>query len=224
MRRNSSYWDKVSNSIRQVVHERQIEYLLHFTRLEYLPTILEYGIRTTEEVREAGAEIPRPLNGREDTVSASISSYYPKFFWSRREDAGNEPFVILLLYPDLLWEEYCEFYRRSAARSSTVYEVGKRFGGFALERLFDDLSPSGDGIGTGFRAKHCLPACVPTFADAEVQFVRPIDPRYIQGAWVETDEHADLVHSVFLAAGRKDYRLEVQPFKPRIDQPPYQWG
>ena len=145
-------------------------------------------------------------------------------FEAKRYRAGDKPWAILILHPSLLWYYHCLFFRRGAATSVTQYESGKRYGGFAFEKLFDDCSPLMDPKKTGFRAEYSLPPSWPTFSDSEVQVMSPIHPGYIRGVWIETPAHGEFVQAAFVAAKREECKTVIQPFKPRICRAPYYWG
>lgn len=216
----------LAEHVTKVAQTRNIEDVLHFTRLERLPIILEYGLRTRGELISTGlypTDADR-LDERDDAVSVSISCYCPRMFEGKRYRAGRTPWAILVLQPRVLWDYHCLFFRRSAAKNDSKYENGKRFGGFALDKLFEDCSLEMDPTKTGFRAKHGLPQSWPTFSDSEVQVISPIHPGFIRGVWVETNEQGNFARAAFNAAGREDCQVRVHPFEPRINSKPYYWG
>lgn len=212
------YEQKIADHIAQVVAARRIEDVLHFTRLEYLPSILKHGLRARSELEGQGMAFKSPRRDGEDSaVSVSLSCYYPRMFMSKRADAPNTPFAILVLHASLLWEHPCLFYRYSVLSRDTAYENQQRHGGWALQKLFDDN-------GLGFRARHNLPHDFPTFAESEVQVLSPIHSSYIRGVWVETSENGDAVRQFLLSEGRSDCGIHVQPFSPRFGNGAYEWG
>lgn len=227
MARKKNYGEIIAEHIASIVEARQIEHILHFTRLENLPGILEDGLRTRSELVSAdfkayASDVDR-LDQEEDAVSVSISSYCPRMFEAKRYRAGDKPWAILILRPSILWSHHCLFYRNGAATNATKYENGKRYGGFALEKLFDDCLFRMDAK-TGFRAECGLPPSWPTFSDSEVQVMNPIHPSYIMGAWVETPQRGEIVRAAFNTVGRKDCEVVVHSFEPRICCGPYRWG
>lgn len=228
MARKKDYGEIIAEHIAEVVEVRQIEDVLHFTRLENLLGILEHGLRTRSELMNAGFKVYASdadrLDEEDDAVSVSISCYYPRMFEAKRYRAGDKPWAILILHPSLLWNYHCLFFRQGAATNATKCESGKRYGGFALEKLFGDCSLLMDPKETGFRAEYGLPPSWPTFADSEVQVMSPIHPGYIRGAWVETPEQGEFVRAAFNAAGREECEVVVEPFEPRICRKPYYWG
>lgn len=228
MGRKKTYSEKIADHISAVVEARNIENILHFTLLENLPGILQNGLLSRSVLENAGYDVLASdadrLDGEDGAISASISCFYPKMFEAKRYRSGNAAWVILAFDPSLLSNYHCLFYRNGASTNATKYEQGKRYGGFALERLFDDCSMLMDPRGTGFREAHGLPLGWPTFPDSEVQVMNPVHPDYLLGAWVEAREHGDQVRKAFDAFGHKHCEIVVQPFEPRICQKPYWWG
>lgn len=226
MAHKNTYEEKIAEHIAAVIQAQQIEDVLHFTRLENVPTILEHGLLTRSDLNNAGLKVYASdadrLDKEDNAVSVSISCYCPRMFEGKRYRAGNEAWAILILHPSLLWNYRCLFLRRGAGRNSTKYESGK--GGYALEKLFKDYSLLMEPGKTGFRAEYGLLPSWPTFSDSEVQVMSPIHPGYIMGAWVETPDHGDLVRAGFNAAGREECKVVARPFEPRICRMPYRWG
>lgn len=228
MARKKTYEEKIAEHIAAVVAERHIEEVLHFTKLENLPGILEHGLGSRTDLINAGLGYSPSdgdrLDGKDDAISVSVSCYSPRMFEAKRKRGGNTPWTILVLDPSVLCDHPCRFFRQGAPTSATKYKHGKRNGGYALEKLFEEASFSADPNEMGLRAKHDLPQSWPTFSDAEVQVMNPIDPGYICGVLVETSEHEDCVKEVFKSAGRDDCEVKVHPFEPRITSTPYRWG
>lgn len=227
MARKKTYDEKIADHIAAVVEARKIENVLHFTRLENLHGILEHGLRGRSFLEQVDYDVYASdadrLDGEDDAISVSISCYYPKMFGAKRDRSRNKPWVILVFHPSLLWNYPCLFYRNGVTTNATKYENGKRYGGYALEKLFEDCSIS-DLTGTGFREEHSLPSGWPTSSDSEVQVKSPIHPDYLLGAWVETPEHGEKVREAFDAYERSECEVVVQSFEPRISRKPYSWG
>lgn len=214
----SKYEQKVAEHIAAVVAKHQIEDVLHFTRLDCLLSILKVGLRTRSELTAEGMRFTSPRrDGEEGAVSVSISTYYPKMFDSKRRDARNSPFAILVLHPSVLWDHPSLFYRYSVLSSDTAWERGVRHGGWALQTLFDD-------DGAGLRKTHNLPCNFPTFSESEVQVMSPIHPSYIKGVWVETPAQREELRAVFDSQDRHECVVVDRPFVPRIDGKQYAWG
>jgi hypothetical protein len=140
MARKKTYGEIIAGHIGRIVEDRQIDDVLHFTRLENLSNILEQGLRTRSDLANADFDVyasdPCRLDGEDCAVSVSISCYFPRMFEAKRYRAGNKPWAILVLHPNLLWNYHCLFFRQGAATNATKYDSGKEYGGFALEKLF----------------------------------------------------------------------------------------
>ncbi len=228
MTRKKDYWETIARHIARVVDDRKIEDVLHFTRLENLANILEHGIQSRSELRNAdydayASDVDR-LDEEDNAVSVSITCFYPKMFNAKRFRAGDKHWIILVLDRSLLWECHCCFYCSGVATNATKYQRGKPHGGFALEKLFADHRPSTSPEGMTFREECGLPSDWPTYPDSEVQVMDAIHPDYIRGAWVETPAHAEFVRATFETAGRSECQVVVQPFTARISHGPYNWG
>lgn len=226
MARRKSYEEKVAEHIAAVVEDRQIEHVLHFTRLENLPFILQHGLRSRSELVDADFLVcPSARNRMDDedcAASVSISCYYPKMFAAKRQAAGEASWIFLFLDPSLLWALPCRFHAQGVATNAVGQEIGAKNGGWALQRLFAESS-IGSG-GEGLRAKVGLPTSFPTFASAEVQVMNAIHPDYIRGVWGETCEIRDEAEAILDAAGRGECETCIHPFQPRIVSMPYLWG
>lgn len=223
-----SYWEKIADHIAAVVNDQGVENVLHFTQIDNLSGILKHGLQCRSVLQDADYDVFASdgdrLDGQDGAISVSISCYYPKMFDAKRFRSGNASWVILIFEPSILWNYHCLFYRYGAATSATKYEHGKRYGGFALDRIFDDCSVGMDERGSGFREANGLPSGWPTFPEAEVQVMDPIHPDYLMGAWVETAEDHNQVRELLTSFGYEDCDVVVHPFEPRICRKPYYWG
>lgn len=226
MARKKDYWELIAQHIAAVVESRKIEDVLHFTRLENLPSILEHGLQSRLELRDADhhalASDATRLDKEDGAISVSISCFYPKMFSAKRYRAGHKPWVILVLHPSLLWNLQCRFYRNGAATNATKHQSGKMYGGFALQKLFEDCPSTSER--TTLRKEYDLQPSWPTYPDSEVQVMNPIHPHYIVGAWVETPANAEYVQVLFENAGRNECVVVVRPFTARISREPHCWG
>lgn len=168
--------------------ERGIEWLVHFTHIENLESILEYGIiprLQTEQLNESlGGGFIFPDSVRADGKNAScLSIMFPnyKMLWHKRQMYSDEDWVFLLLLPDILWECDCAFYPTNAASTGLNHRPVENFQtAAAFEAMFDDtviretrferekISRSAD-----------LKAYLPTDVQAEVLVFNNISTDYI---------------------------------------------
>ena len=210
------------------MENREIREVLHFTRIENLPGIFEHGLLSRSDLQHADYDV-YPSDGDRldqdnDVISVSISCYYPKMFEAKRFRSGNGVWAVLIFDSRILWECSCRFFANGVTTNATKYEHGKRYGGFALEKMFSDYSPRGDSNRPSFRAEHGLPPSWPTSPDAEVQVSSPVPISYLLGAWVEMFEHGILIQRLFEEYGFDSCEVVVHSFRPRIQCSRYCWG
>ncbi len=135
-------------SLKTVVQDRGIRFLVHITRLQNLPSILRHGILPRIRFDELTDEAPAVndsmrLDGRMNTVSLSISHPNDSLFirW-RVFDYPDATWLVLLLDPRLLWELPCRLFRSNAASTfSGLLNESRAAEGEDLERLFEELDP-----------------------------------------------------------------------------------
>ncbi len=232
MSRKMTYREKVAVHIADLVNQRAIEDVIHFTQLSNLPGILQYGLlsrfdlQRTDVSHDALTSDAVRLDDNEVAVSVSVSCFYPNMFDAKRHRSGGKPWVILGLNPSLLWELNCLFFAHSAASSNTKYErhVGARNSDDAFERLFQDHAISQDERIPSYRETRGLPISFPTYPDSEVQVLQPIHAGYLQGVWVESSDDEAKVLRMLEDFGRVDCEIFVAPFKPRHSYQQTRWG
>lgn len=109
----------IQESIQQVVAERQISVLLHFTRSINLPSIMQNGILPRDRFADANitAEINDELrlDGRLDGISLSIGFPNSRMLWKLRQENPGANWVIIGIVRSILWELPCEFCKHNAA-------------------------------------------------------------------------------------------------------------
>lgn len=132
----------MENEIEKFVKNRGILNLYHFTPLPNVVNILEHGLLTRKYMEEKGFPFKPSdsdrYDGRLDTVSCSIS--WPNYDMLRRKINQDDPYVIVRLAPDILWNFRCLFFPANAARSqySAKTNSDENFIGLeALKKLFD---------------------------------------------------------------------------------------
>lgn len=106
-------------SVKDLVCLRDIPYLVHFTRVENLDSILSFGLISIKEARAEGLSPiisdPNRWDDRLDRTSLSISFPNYKMFWKRRMEAPDQDWVILKLKPSILWEYDCLYCAHNGA-------------------------------------------------------------------------------------------------------------
>mgnify|MGYP003588228517 FL=1 len=168
--------------IKNILQERQIQYLCHFTRLENLESILTYGLIPRNNLYNSVFN-PNPslhvsglfndtVRADEKTNAICLSITFPnsKMFYKLRKEQENSQWVVIVLHSTLLVNKNCAFYPTNAANNSVRhFDIGDFQGGSALQMLFD---------GTDEERKSLL-SKDPTDVQAEVLVFDNIETNYI---------------------------------------------
>lgn len=180
--------DNDKEQIKARAEERGIEWLVHFTHIKNLESILKHGIiprLQTEQLNESSkGEFIFPDRYRTDGKNAScLSIMFPnnKMLWHKRKEYSDEYWVFLLLRPDILWECDCAFYPTNAASTGLHYQPVEKFKtASAFEAMFADTVIRE----TRFEIENIsrsvdLKAYLPTDVQAEVLVFNNISTNYI---------------------------------------------
>lgn len=167
--------------IKKLASQLQIPFLVHFTRAENLPSIMQHGLYPIARIGEIGV---RPqindevrLDGRRAGTSVSIAFPNCLMFYRYRRDYESVAWVVLGLKPEILWEKRCAFCCHNAADA--------RISRLPLEALTTEASFRGmfdeiDECKT--REEQRLKPFDPTDVQAEVMVLDVIEPEYIYAA------------------------------------------
>jgi len=127
--------------IRNIVAERQITHLLHFTKIENAESILSHGLIPRSRLQENN--IPFHYNDVyrfDDCLNAScLSISFPnyKMFYPFRCNNPNQDWIVIRLRPDILWEKDCAFcYTNAACNTVTAIPIQQRKTVQAFENMF----------------------------------------------------------------------------------------
>ena len=104
-------------AIQAIVTARNIPYLVHFTHVDNLPSILQHGLQPRSVVDDANQNKNNILFGKNIIFNDSyrvdykreyncLSVSFPnwRMFWGCRQNSGGN-WVVLLLHPKILWEK-----------------------------------------------------------------------------------------------------------------------
>lgn len=176
--------------IKDIVTNRAIPYLVHFTRLENLHSILTHGLYPRVEIDKSKTDIGHPLFWGTQKITndqirvdykptyncTSISFPNCRMFYKYRQQP-NTSWVVLILHPKILWEKDCLFYYTNAA-SNTVSSLPKEQFSTpqALENMFN-----------GQRDVWLQPHD-PSDVQAEVMINGIIEPTYVHYCLFESSE------------------------------------
>lgn len=200
---------KHKEQIRSNVLEREIPYLVHFTPLANLTSILQYGLRARS--RLAGHNYfctdKHRTDGWLDWISASVSFPNYKMFYSKRNSLkGVDGWVVLLIRRDVLWELNCKYILTNAARSGIRMFAGARWSSSeAFEEMFGHNEHRID-----------IPDFYTTDPQAEVMVYGEIPSRYFEMVAVENAQDEQDARRLGYLTG---VRVEIRPklFKWRSD-------
>ncbi|EOV8964978.1 DarT ssDNA thymidine ADP-ribosyltransferase family protein [Cronobacter turicensis] len=163
-------------TVQDVIQQRNITRLFHFTHSDNLPSILENGLmsRTVldEERENYKYNDEFRVDGHLDAVCLSISYPNARMFYKYRQlNAGG--WVLLQINPSVLWVKECVFYPTNAASNNVRFnDLDLMRGPVALEALF-----AADVFGT--QRVIGLPPEYTTDVQAEVLVFDRIEPSYI---------------------------------------------
>ena len=175
--------------IQTAVQDRGIGALYHFTWGENLPSILEHGFLSREDLIEAKITHWYTDDARWDNtahaISFSIDSLNFSMFDAKRRDLRHG-WIYLSVSREVLWTHSCRFCHVNA--SSREMRDKKTFlgGPWGFERMFQDEQ-------IGFKEPHWrrveyeIPDNLPTWNDAEVQVLEQVDRSLIQGVYVGSE-------------------------------------
>ena len=164
--------------LQQFVRDRGIKYLLHFTPIYNLRSILRLGFVPRKFLDMPGIkETIRPLfpdqfrqDGQRDCFCLSISWPNYKMFFQKRKQMLTD-WVVLRINVETIIKHQCLFYKTNAASS-----VSRRLGPGRIEEMFYD-----DGI----RGQLSIEKWYTTDPQAEVMSFSRISPQWINEIYVQ---------------------------------------
>lgn len=147
--------------------ERQIPYLLHFTRAVNLPSILATGLQPRSEIDSgtvlATTNDPLRLDARRDHNCVSISFPNSSIFHRFKLNTPDTDWPILVIHPGVMSRRNSLFCWHNAASNSISQQSAEQLSSLAA---FQDLFENRDGHQT--RTEQFLSSCDPTNVQAEV--------------------------------------------------------
>lgn len=163
-------------SIEEFIANRGIESLYHFTVVDNLESILNYGLLSRTGLKENDFEYYYNDENRYEkklnAICLSISFPNYKMFYKYRQKYPGSVYCVLELKSNILYEKKCLFCVTNAANNSeTIKNDSDKTGINALERLFyDDKYMKEMGLGLE----------MPTDPQAEVLVLDNIETNYIK--------------------------------------------
>ncbi|EFE3693789.1 DUF4433 domain-containing protein [Escherichia coli] len=177
-------------TLQEVIQQRNITRLFHFTHSDNLSSILENGLLSRSELDDEVNEYSYDFNdedridGHLDAICLSISFPNAKMFWKYRSlKPGN--WVILEINPSILWTKNCAFYPTNAASNNVRFnDLELMKGNVAFSALFSDEV-------FGIQRDANLPSEYTTDVQAEVLVFEKIDPSYIVNTFHPNKQSAE---------------------------------
>lgn len=190
-------------AIERYAIEREVPFLVHFTRAVNLPSIMEHGIYPMDRVDEIDAE-PEindqyRLDGRLSGTSISIAHPNCQMLYKYRKEDESVHWAILVIDRSVLWEKECAFCRHNAADLRISRQPLEALATEAAFRgMFDEIP------GLTARADQKLNSSDPTDVQAEVMVFDVIEPEYILGI-VFNSQGARDAYSHLLGEGQRSW-------------------
>lgn len=185
-------------AIREKVEARQIPYLVHFTPLANVESILEFGLVSrnalanqryvfTDEYRS---------DGWLDWISSSVSFPNYKMFYAKKNSLKDiDGWAVLLIKRDVLWELDCKFILTNAASYGIrIFQDEKWSSVEAFEEMFNHVEH-----------RNGIPEYFTTDPQAEVMIKKEIPRSFIGMVAVERPHDVDRLN------GLTGIRVEVIP-------------
>lgn len=166
-----------AQQILKIIEERNIKYLVHFTHIDNLDSILKHGLVPRSKVDDLSIDIfyndEFRYDDAEDANCLSISFPNYKMFYTCRDGVSSgENWVVLVFDAKLLVEKDCAFcYTNAASDEITSIDLEVRKSVKALEDMYYD--PRCDGVS---RKDLKITDRCPTDPQAEVLLFDTIEP------------------------------------------------
>ena len=162
----------------------QVPYLLHFTRVVNLPTIMAHGLYPIGRAHEVGvAPVVNDryrFDGHRNSTSISIGFPNCQMFYKYRMVDAAVDWSILVLFPSILWTKNCAFCRHNAADGRISAEpLASLLTPNAFREMYDEI----EGLNT--REEQKLKSYDPTDVQAEALVFDVIEPQYVAGVIFE---------------------------------------
>lgn len=149
------------DKIDEILTNREVTTLLHFTQLENLPDIMKNGLKTKDDLNEsAKCNDEHRLDNHTDTISFSIHHPNDPMFFKYRKQNPKADWCVLAVSASILLEKDALFCNRNAATSTISSKSEDELRSTdALENMFTEI---------------------PEVEDREEQYLNKFDPTDVQ--------------------------------------------
>lgn len=173
--------------MQHAVNQREIKYLVHFTRVENIVSIFKNGLTPVVTLCQNGINFSYNDEYRLDNCKDAncLSIQFPNYrmFFRYRKQNLNVDWVVLGIRKDILWERDCAFCVENAASNNVrATLLSNRKGVRAFNRLYDEYPGKPTRVQLGL-----IPA-LPTHPQAEVLVFDVIKPEDIIGVAFESED------------------------------------
>jgi len=194
----------VSRKIERLAEARNIEYLLHFTPIENIQSILSNGLASRADLDHNGISYTYTDDWREDdkpdALSLSVTEINYAMLKAKRKSCGDG-WAVLAIDPSVLWTHSCRFCWTNAASREVKNYRGFLGGPWGFERMFQD-APMSSSDAQGLRDAYNIADNMPTDNAAEVQVFDPIDSDLILAVGVRTEQEKIKIENIMTKIGQ----------------------
>lgn len=180
---------EAKSGLLEAVLSQEIEEIVHFTRIENLPSILSIGLQNRIKLQEKNQEIfindIMRLDNRLNGISLSITHPNQGMFYKYRMASESNNWCVIILNPRILWELNCLYCRHNAADSR-------------ISRLNDDALSNKKSFLSMFSREErnlSLPKNHTTDVQAEVLCLNDIPVEYIDKIAV-LDTNSTMINNI----------------------------
>lgn len=169
--------------IKKFAQELDIPYLVHFTHISNLESIVDNGLLSRERVDEldydAVTNDDERYDGRANTISISIAHPNDRMFYKYRENDAD--WCVVALKRKLLWEMDCLFLKNNAADARMSCKSDEELSSIdAFKSMYDEMGELDS------REDQCLKPYDPTDKQAEILVPDEIPTDYLLGFFVSS--------------------------------------
>jgi len=177
---------KERQKIKQIIIDRQIKHLVHFTRLENLTSILKHGLVPVSLQEQRGIRSVKNdkerREGRKDCTSCSVEFPNYQMFYSYRMNNPEFTWVVLIIDANILLVDFRDIYFSYTNAARAHQKTNRRFHWFRSPEEFEAMFSQPCMLYTQnnfSREQQSISDNMPTDPQAEILISDIIDPQYI---------------------------------------------
>lgn len=174
-------------SLQERVLSRGIQFLVHFTPVSNLHSIMRNGLLPRKSLLERGFPFDysdeQRIDGFLNWISTSVSFPNYKMFYAKRSKAEEKRWAVVKVGKEVLWELDCLFFNKNAASAE--------FRDLYIPWLF--TIDAFDEMYYEHECRSLIPESFTTDPQAEVMVFRAIPSRFIKGIALESKDDMKLI-------------------------------